>query len=651
MPQPYIYSFAHIPTVRSKFPQVDGATLSKEEFDFIVVGGGPSGCALATRFYERTEGKASVLLVEAGMHPEESPELNNCVPQILQTRALHRSAFDYAYPTQHEDEISGSNRGRRELVLNSGKVLGGSTCINFGIWTKGAMADYDLWASLVGSDEFSWAKMGPFFDRIASLAAAPSKSPIRTRLISQSPRLHYWSSIARRGLEESGFAPLDINGGLREVDGSGPGEIGSGQAEGEGKRQAAKDVFGEMTECIGGSDSRQQVRSTALRYFEDVIDPLYSQQAAGGDEKKKEKFEVWTSLRVESVVFEGKKAVGVKTRFGIVRARREVILCGGAIQSPYILLSSGVGPASHLASRGIPLVHDSPGVGRNLWEHPFVDVRAKLRPAHRKNTVETFASLMTSAPHLHQWATQRTGLMSGLLYEWLAYSNMHSELSPLFSPSPSSPALITLTATDTHVLLRTNVPHIEHFIHYGHGLAPAPDPMASSYVAVTTVLLVPRSRGYVEIPPSTDPNPIAPDGRNEKPHIVVNQLKDPIDRYALRNAVRRAYAILGAPAWREYLEDVSEKGDAELDDIIERGVATLWHYGGTCTMKASDPAAGGPTTLADGVVDTQFRVEGVEGLRVADTSVIPFPVSGHTQAVAYAIGEKMAELLAREYNF
>ncbi|KAF4607845.1 hypothetical protein EYR40_000181 [Pleurotus pulmonarius] len=655
----------------------DGATLSKEEFDFIVVGGGPSGCALATRLYERTEGKASVLLVEAGMHPEESPELNNCVPQILQTRALHGSAFDYAYPTHHEDDIS--NGGRRELVLNSGrhaipsrcKVLGGSTCINFGIWTKGAMADYDLWASLVGSDEFSWAKMGPFFDRVASLAIAPSKGPIRTRLISQSPRVHYWSSIARRGLEESGFVPLDINGGLREVDGSGPGGIGSGQAredEGEGKRQAAKDVFGEMTECIGGSDSRQQVRSTALRYFEDVVDPLYSQQAVGGDGEKKGKFEVWTSLRVESVVFEEKKAVGVKTRFGIFpnspyTAPFRVssnpfyvscllqILCGGAIQSPYILLSSGVGPASHLAARGIPLVHDSPGVGRNLWEHPFVDVQAKLRPAHRKDTVETFASLMTSAPHLHQWATQRTGLMSGLLYEWLAYSNMHSELSPFFSPSSSSPALFTPTATDTHVLLRANVPHIEHFIHYGHGLAPAPDPIASSYVAVTTVLLVPRSRGYVEIPPSADSNPIAPDGKNEKPHIVVNQLKDPIDRYALRNAVRRAYAILGAPAWRESLEDVGEKGDAELDEIIERGVATLWHYGGTCAMKTSGPAAGGSATLADGVVDTQFRVEGVEGLRVADTSVIPFPVSGHTQAVAYAIGEKMAELLAREYNF
>lgn len=297
-------------------------------------------------------------------------------------------------------------------------------------------------------------------------------------------------------------------------------------------------------------------------------------------------------------------------------------------------------------------------------------------------------------------------LWTGLPYEWLAYSNMHAELSPLFtSPSPSdsqppsasSPsALIPPTPTDTHILLRSNAPHIEHLIHYGHGLAPAPDAMASSYIAVSTVLLVPRSRGYVEIPPASPETGVEGSGESlvEKPRIVANQLKDPIDRRVLREAVRRAFAILGAPAWREYLEDVGEKGDAELDDIVRQRVTTrkhgsslslpflsfiilhyshlisshlvgiVWHYGGTCAMKT-------PTsTLGDGVVDTRFRVEGVEGLRVAgtsfpfsspfplpflsssplpyililciiDTSVLPFPVVGHTQAVAYAIGEKV----------
>ncbi|KAF9495233.1 FAD/NAD(P)-binding domain-containing protein [Pleurotus eryngii] len=515
--------------------------------------------------------------------------------------------------------------------------------------------------------------MGPCFDRVASHSSHSSHSPksshsptptrsapaspIKTRLISQSPRLHYWSGIARRGLEESGFLPLELNGGLAEINNT------------NADKGVVRDVFGEMTECIDDTHGtpktsealgvREQVRSTALKYFEDVVDPLLLSQdttyasSPAPATPARGRFEVWTSLRVERVVFdevEAEKAVGVQTRFGVVRARREVILCAGAIQSPYILLQSGIGPASHLAARGVPLVYDSPGVGRNLWEHPFVDVRAKLRPTHRKDTVETFASLMTSAPHLHQWSTERTGLMSGLPYEWLAYSNMHSELSPLFtspspSPSPSqpsasSPPLVPTTPTDTHVLLRSNAPHVEHFIHYGHGLAPAPDAMASSYIAVSTVLLVPRSRGYVEIPASRGAESVA----DENPRIVVNQLKDPVDLHVLRTAVRRAFAILGAPAWREYLEYVGEKGDAELDDIVRQRATTLWHYGGTCAMKTT-------STLGDGVVDTSFRVEGVEGLRVADTSVIPFPVVGHTQAVAYAIGEKMAELLAQEYLF
>ncbi|KAJ8700964.1 hypothetical protein PTI98_003936 [Pleurotus ostreatus] len=783
MPQPYIHSFAHIPTVRSTFPpgtssdshtrqsggghghghgDVDGGVdvvghggndgddghgALPQEFDFIVVGGGPSGCALATRLYARTQGRASVLLVEAGMHPAESPELNNCVPRILQTRALHRSAFDYAYPTHHEHEreheddherehghehgheherhhehgntedtednkdgeggaAQGTEHGAnpnpkpkpKQLVLNSGKVLGGSTCINFGIWTKGAKADYDLWAALVGCDEFSWAGMGACFDRAVSPslpnptpphptptnpptptpthpAPAPTPTPpIKTRRISQSPRLHRWSGVARRALEERGFRVLDsavdrvygvddgvngglgvngVNGGLGELGGSDTGaRVGGGVGGEGGGREGVADVFGELTECVDAA----QARSTALGYFEAIVDPLLLPQTREADTasasassplipagaipapatpatpttptRARAKFEVWTSLRVERVVFEDdvdgeegkkKKAVGVQTRFGVVRARREV--------SPYILLQSGIGPAPHLAARGVPLVRDSPGVGRNLWEHPFVDVRAKLRPAHRKDTVETFASLVTSAPHLHQWATERSGLMSGLPYEWLAYSNMHAELSSLFTPphpssrpsppplQPSAPpsTLIPPTPTDTHVLLRSNAPHIEHLIHYGHGLAPAPDATASSYIAVSTVLLVPRSRGYVEIPPtSTSTSTLTLRGAEgpaaetpQKPRIVVNQLKDPVDRCVLRAAVRRAYAILGAPAWRAYLEEVGEKGDAELDEVVRQRVTT--------------------PVLGDGVVDTRFRVEGVEGLRVAGTSSPPLP--------------------------
>ncbi|KAJ8502391.1 hypothetical protein ONZ45_g11804 [Pleurotus djamor] len=564
-----MFSFNHIPTVKEKFPPAvnsdenERLTEHQRKFDFIV------------------------------------------------TRSLHKSLYDYAYPTVKEDQYSEKN-----LILSSGKVLGGSSCINFAIWTRGAQSEYDLWASEAGSDELSWAKMKPSFDRVTSV-----DGPIHTRRVSNTPRNHYWSRVARSGFEESGYQPLpdfDLNQGLLPF------------ANSNYEDQPTR-VFGEITECL----DPDATRNTAGRYFDHIVDPLLrngSQHAA---------FEVWTDIRVEKIVFDNDqsdiRAVGVKTPFGIIRAANEVILTAGALQSPYILLSSGIGPSEHLASRGIPVLRDLPGVGRNLWEHPFIDVRAKIRPSHRNETVETFASLKTSASHMHEWATEGKGLMSGLLYEWLAYSNMKPEVEEAMGETGVSPTLV-----DRQVLLRSNIPHVEHFIHYGHGLTPAPDPLESSYIAITCALLVPRSRGFVEIPfppdhssvdgdypkspsipqaqalasPSVTNSSSGPVPRHaswtypENPRIVVNQLKDIVDQRVMFRAVRKAYDILGASAWKEYLEDpvdIHGNDEAKLKEIVKERVTT-------------------------------------------HTSVIPFPIVAHTQAVAYALGEKAAELIGRDYG-
>lgn len=192
-------------------------------------------------------------------------------------------------------------------------------------------------------------------------------------------------------------------------------------------------------------------------------------------------------------------------------------------------------------------------------------------------------------------------------------------------------------------------------LHYGHGIEPATDPLDSSYISVTSVLLTPRSRGSVSLaskpaPHSTtgsiSPENAVPDSHistasAEVPKIIMNQMKEKLDKELMVKALEKAYEILQAPAWQEILEPQPTPGKEELLEIIQNRATTLWHLGGTCSMRTGETR---------GVVDNVFKVEGVRGLRVADVSVVPFPVVAHTQALAYLIGEKAAEFLLREHS-
>ncbi|KZT22913.1 GMC oxidoreductase [Neolentinus lepideus HHB14362 ss-1] len=570
---PRVYSAHHSAFVKTKFGE-DGA--STPEFDFIVVGGGPAGCALGTRLAENPAGY-SVLLVEQGTTVEQNPELQNLIRLPLLTRSLHGSSFDVQYPTIGENQFA-----HRELKINSGKVLGGSTCINWAIWTRGPKDDYDLWARLTGNQEFSWDAMLPTFDRIERQTAERSEGRISIRSSCQSPRDNYWSSTAALSLEQAGLQRLE--------------NINDGAMLG----------YGELVENVSAGGER----ATANDYLK--------QTSAAG-------LEVWTAVRVEKVLFEDatedgkKRAVCVSTHVGTVRARKEIILCAGAVQSPHILLLSGIGPQSQLESYRIPVIHNLPEVGQNLWEHPVVDIRFKLRPEKRRDTAEDLASIRTAGRHLDKWANEGQGLISGIPVEWFTFTNLKEKIEPSLSQDPST------TEYEKTTLLRTAIPHVEQFLHYGHGLAAAPDPFQSSYISMSNVVLTPRS-----------PDPINP----RIPRIEVNQLKEEVDREMMIAVVEKAYDVLSSKAWEDFLEP-QEKPDREtVLDIIKERLTTLWHLGGTCAME---------TSYNTGVVDSSFRVHGVQGLRVADTSIIPFPISAHTQAVAYAIGEKAAVFIGQDH--
>ncbi|TFK53236.1 alcohol oxidase [Heliocybe sulcata] len=591
---PRVYSAHHAAFAKTKFG--DGGS-STPEFDFIVVGGGPAGCALAVRLAESPAGY-SVLLLEQGTTVEQNPELQNSTRLPLLTRSLHGSSFDVQYPTVGENQFA-----HKELKINNGKVLGGSTCINWGIWTRGPKHDYDLWAQLTGNQELSWDAMLPTFKRIerqTSVTVDSPQGPISIRSSSESPRDNYWSGTAALSLEQAGFKRL-LN-------------INDGDMLG----------YGELVENVGEKGQR----ATANEY-------LKKTSAAG--------LEVWTAVRAEKIVFEGEggdgktRAVAVSTHVGLVRARKEIILSAGAVQSPHILLLSGLGPRSQLDTHGIPVIHDLPDVGQNLWEHPFVDIRFKLRSDKRRDTAEDLASLRTAGRHLDKWANEGKGMISGIPVEWFTFTNLKERIEPILNKDSS------MTEYEKSTLLRPTVPHVEQFLHYGHGLTAAPDPFQSSYISISNVLLTPRSRGSVSLAPGSfnaaqeSPcDPIDP----RMPRIEVNQLKEEVDREMMVASIEKAYDVLSSKAWEEFLEPQEKPSREAILEIIKERLTTLWHLGGTCAME---------TTFNKGVVDSTFRVHGVEGLRVADTSVIPFPISAHTQAVAYAIGEKAAVFIGRDH--
>ncbi|EPQ51971.1 hypothetical protein GLOTRDRAFT_132774 [Gloeophyllum trabeum ATCC 11539] len=526
----HVYSAHHSSFASTKFGE-DGSTTP--EFDFIVVGGGPAGCALAARLAENEAGY-SVLLIEQGTTVEQNPELQNSVRLPLLTRSLHGSSFDVLYPTVGEDQFS-----QRELRISSGKVLGGSTCINWGIWTRGPKEDYDLWAELTGNPEWSWNSIVPTFNRIerrVRSADGPTGGCIPVRASSQSPRDNYWSHTASLSLDEAGFQKItDINAGHM---------LG----------------YGELVENVTGGGQR----ATANEYLKKAAEK-------GGA------LEVWTAVRVEKVLFEDvpdatkKRAVGVSTHVGTVRARKEIILSAGAVQSPHILLLSGIGPESQLQAHGIPLVYDLPEVGQNLWEHPFVDIRFKLRSDKRRDTAEDLASLRTAGRHLDKWANEGKGMINGIPVEWFTFSNCKEYIEPILNDDPST------TEYERAIFLRSTTPHVEQFLHYGHGLTAAPDPLQSSYISISNVLLTPRSRGSVSLgsqsfvaAQDSACSPINP----RFPRIEVNQMKQPVDRDMMVTAIEKAYDILSSKAWEEFLEPQEKPSKGAILDTIRERVTT-----------------------------------------------------------------------------
>lgn len=533
------------------------------EFDFIVIGAGSAGGQLVS---ELTRDPARrVLLIEAGgSHKDLKVEMP------AGWGALGNDPkFSWCHWTEPEPMAHG-----RRVSIPRGKVLGGSSSINGMIYIRGQRSDYDAWVQ-EGASGWSWDELLPDFVatehqlNLKGDAHGVGGSLTAASLASVHP-------VSRAMIEAAKSA------GLAEVD-----DFNAGDAEGCGLYQ------------VNVRDGRRE--SIARR----AIEPALSRQ----------NLTLADHSLVEQILFEGRRATGVRyrRRDGTVldaRASVEVIVCAGSLESPGILVRSGIGPSDQLQALGIPVLHHLPGVGKNLQDHAVIPMAYRLK---------------AGVPSLNA-SLRGLGLVGSLLRYLLTRSG------PMTTPPAEFGAYIRssegLPHTDVQVFGLPVTGDIEAALKGGKQTTESEPGLTLAPYQVR-----PWSRGQITLK-DADPRSL--------PRVQVNYLTDERDQLVALRAVRWLRSMASQPSLRDLIEHETEPGaqkssDADLLQWIGQVLTTGHHPVGTCRMgQANDPRS---------VVDPQLRVIGLEGLRVADASVMPSLISGNTNATAVVIGHRAARLI------
>jgi choline dehydrogenase len=527
-----------------------------ETYDYVIIGSGSAGSTIANRLGE--DYRLRILVLEAGP-PDDSFLLK--MPAGFASLG-DKSPYNWRYETVPQVHCN-----NRRMYWPRGKTLGGSSSINAMLYVRGHAWDYDHWRQL-GNEGWSYQDVLPFFRK------AENNETLKDEFHGTGGPLN----VAEQR------SPLPINEAFLKA------------CEQAGHRRI-KDFNGATQEGVGYyqvTQRNQERWSAASAYLRPAV------------ERNRNNVHVLTGAMVERIILDKNKAMGVRYTIGgrdeVARCDREIILCGGAVNSPHLLMASGIGPADHVKSVGLKPLHDLPGVGGNLQDH----LDATVIQFCRTNDTYDRANKL-----------------------WSLFKYWKDKTGPGTSPIAESGGFLStqqgLAAPDVQF----------HFIPamvIDHGRTK----LNKSGYSLHVCTLRPESKGTIRLA-SSDPT--------KAPLIDANYLAERKDLDTLVAGVKMGRDILaqsGLDPYRadEYLPGSGVKSDAEIEQFVRARSETIYHPVGTCKM--------GPATDPMAVVDSKCRVHGLEGLRIVDASVMPTLIGGNTNAPTIMIAEKVASFIQGE---